>query len=301
MRRNRKARLGDRGFIAATLIPGLAPIFLFFFYPVIYALYVSFIKYDLTRPERNFVGFQNYYKVITSYYFWNSWRVTAEFAIASFVLVVVFAMLTALTLNQAFKGQKILQVLVLLPWAIPYVVGGSMWKWMFDATYGVLNAVLYGLGLIPSYQPWLVDPTIALILLIIAYVWSEAPLPTLLFLTGLQSVPQELYESGLVDGLNAWQRFRKITVTWLSPIILIVFIWETLLAIRQFDMVWVITGGKPGDATALISFFAWRETFSFLDFGRASALCYIIVAISIVFIYLYFRALKMGSLELKVR
>ena len=87
---------------------------------------------------------------------------------------------------------------------------------MFDATYGVLNGVLWQLGLIEAYQPWLVQPWTALFLLIIAYVWSEIPLPTLLFLTGLQSVPEELYESGLVDGLSAWQRFKNITVIWLK-------------------------------------------------------------------------------------
>jgi len=296
-----RGKLEKRLFIAATIIPGLIPIFLFFFYPIAYALWVSFHNYNLKIDDRSFVGLKNYAEVVTSYYFWNTMKITVIFAILSFLIIIALATGTALLLNERFRGQKILQVLVLVPWAIPYVVGGSMWKWIYNADFGLLNAVLLQLGAIQEFQPWLTYPNISLVLLVTAYVWSELPLPTLLILTGLQSVPEELYESALVDGASSWEKFRKITVEWLKPMFLIVFIWETLLAIRQFDLVWVITQGGPADTTALVSFFTWRETYSFLDFGHGAALSYIILVISVVLIYFYFKALRMGAVELKVR
>jgi ABC-type sugar transport system permease subunit len=151
-------RLEKKLFIAATIIPGLIPIFLFFFYPVAYAFWVSIHNFNLKILDRSFVGLKNYVDVVTSYYFWNTMKVTVIFAVLSFLMIIVLATATALLLNEKFRGQKILQVLVLVPWAIPYVVGGSMWKWIYNADFGLLNAMLLQLGVIHEFQPWLTNP-----------------------------------------------------------------------------------------------------------------------------------------------
>jgi len=292
----------DLRYVLIALVPALIFIFFSVIYPIVQAGYISVHNWDLVTPEdRDFVGLKNYINVVTGYYFWKSMGVTAIFASIALVLVVLFSFGFALLINKAFKGAKYLQVIVLLPWAVPYVVTGAMWKWIYDSNYGLLNGILLQLGLISEYQPWLTQPWAAMFLLIIAHVWTETPLPTLLILAGLQSVPRELYEAALVDSAKPFAQFRYITFVWLKPILLIVFIYETLMAIRAFDLIYVITAGGPADFTATISFFTYRETFLFLDFGRATALCYIIVGMGLILIFAYFKALKAGSLELQPR
>ena len=223
------------------------------------------------------------------------------FVIASFFLVVGLALGSALLLNEKFKGVKYLQVIVLLPWAIPFVVAGLMWRWIYDSNYGILNFALQSLGVIPSYQAWLTQPNPAMALLIVAYAWSEFPVSTLLILAGLQSVPKELYEAAVVDGARAFARFRRVTLVWLKPVLLIVFVYETLRAITVFDSIYVITKGQPADATAIISYYIYRYLFTFYDVGRASALSIIVLVVSGVLIYAYFKFLRIGSLELRAR
>jgi ABC-type sugar transport system permease subunit len=216
-------------------------------------------------------------------------------------IVVSLSLGFALLLNERFRGSSVMQVLILLPWAIPLVVSGTLWKWIFDANFGLANEVLLRLGMISSYQPFVVQQWPAMLMLLLAYVWVETPLPTLLFFASLQSVPQELYEQAKIDGASAWHRFKTVTFKWITPIFFIVLVYETLMDIRAFDLVYVVTAGGPADFTALISFFTYRQAFVYLDFGRATALSLTLVAISVLLIFLYYRLLRVGRLRLRIR
>jgi ABC-type sugar transport system permease subunit len=291
---------GDLKFILIGLAPALTPIFIFTFYPLGYALYTSTLHYDLKYPEDvYFVGFGNFLEVFNTYYFSNSARATAIFAAISVPLVVILSLALALLLSRPFRGVGFLQWLVLVPWAIPLVVSSSVWKWIFDSNYGLFNYFVTTLGFADSYQPWLTRPWSAMGVLILAYLWVQLPLPTLLFLAGIQSIPQELYEAAMIDGAKTWARFRAVTFTWLKPIFLIVAILSTILAIWTFDQVYVITAGGPADFTALISFYTYSEMFTFLNFGRASALAVLVMIVSIILIFAYFKALRIGRLRLR--
>ena len=297
-------RLRGRGalFIFLTTLPALAIITIFTLYPIAFALWSSFSFYDLTNPEKTgFAGITNYAGALQTTGFQHSVEASIVFVIASFFLVVGLALGSALLLNEKFRGVKYLQVIVLLPWAIPIVVAGLMWRWIYDSNYGILNFALQSLGVIPSYQAWLTQANPAMALLIVAYAWSEFPVSTLLILAGLQSVPKELYEAAVVDGARAFARFRRVTLVWLKPVLLIVFVYETLRAITVFDSIYVITKGQPADATAIISYYIYRYLFTFYDVGRASALSIIVLVVSGVLIYAYFKFLRIGSLELRAR
>ena len=295
-------RLGEKYFIPISLAPALAFIFLFTLYPLLFAVYVSFQKLDLRRPNLSgFIGADNYVDVFTRPEIQSSWAQTFIFAVMAVGIVVTLSLAFAILLNQTFRGSGCMQVLVLVPWAIPYVVSGTIWKWIFDPNFGLANELLFRAGLIDTYQPFIVQQWPAMFILLLAYVWVETPLPTLLFFAALQSVPQELYEQAKIDGASAWHRFRKITFKWIRPIFFIILVYETLMDIRAFDLVFVVTAGGPADFTALISFFTYREAFVNLNFGRATALSLTLVAISMLLIYLYYRFLKVGRLRLRIR
>lgn len=277
----------------AFIFPALMVIALFTIYPVLYAVRISFYRYVLTRPDsRPFIGLANFVEVLQSYYFRNSLQVTALYTVGAVAGVIIFGLGVALLLNQKLKTTGVLKVVILLPWAIPAVVSGLLWKWILNADFGMLNGILFRMGLIDSYIPFLADPTLAKISLVMAHVWKEGPLAAIFFLAGLQLIPRELYDSAEIDGGSRWQIFRNVTLPLLRPTFLVVLVYETMMAILTFDIVVVLTGGGPADSTALISWFAYAEIFRGLNLGHGIALSIIIAAMILVLIILYLRALQ---------
>ena len=282
------------------LLPALIPLFLFGFYPLGYAAYVSLFRYNLKYPTQyGFIGGKNYVDVTQMYYFIGSLTSSVIFAVVAIPIILFASLALAMLAAREFRGSGFLQWLILVPWGIPYVVAGLDWKWLFDSNYGLINDILLKLGVIESYQPWLTMPWPAMFAIVISFIWVTLPLPTLLFLAGIQSIPQELYEASQVDGAGALARFRAITFTWLKPIFLIVVILTTLSSIQVFDPIYVITQGGPADFTAMITFYTFLEMFNFLDFGHASALAFMIFIVSVLLIFAYFYALRMGRLRLR--
>lgn len=276
-----------------SILPAFLVIALFTIYPVIYAVRISFYSYLLTRPNSHpFVGLKNYGEVINSYYFTNSLSITTIYTVAAVVGVIIFGLLVAMLMNTKIKMANVLKIIILLPWAIPAVVAGLLWKWILNSDFGILNGVLYSLGLIKNYLPFLADPNLAKMSIIMAHIWKEGPLVAIFFLAGLQLIPHELYEAARIDGGGGWRLFRLITLPLLKPIFLVVLVYETMTAILTFDIIYVLTGGGPGDSTALISWFAYAEIFKGLNLGHGLALAIIIAIITLILIFLYLRSLR---------
>jgi len=291
--RLRRTYIGEKVYPYLSILPALLAIALFTIYPILYAARISVYRYILTRPkDRPFVGLQNFREVITSYYFHNSLRITAIYTVSVLVVLLVFGLLVALLLNSKVRMAYVLRTFILWPWAIPAAVSGLLWKWLLNSDFGALNGLLYTFGLITQYIPFLANPTLAKISLVMAHVWKEIPLVAIFFLAGLQLIPNELYEAAKIDGGGAWSTLRHITLPLLRPTILVVTVYETMVAILTFDEIYVLTGGGPGDATALISWFAYAEIFKSLNLGHGIALSLIIAAITLVLVLLYLRVLK---------
>jgi multiple sugar transport system permease protein len=289
----KKNRIFERVYPYGSIFPALVIIVLFTIYPVIYAVRISFYQYVLTKPNSHpFIGFKNFHDVITSYYFRNALANTAIYTVVAVIGVLLFGLVVASLLNSKIRSANVLKIIILLPWAIPAVVGGLMWKWVLNSDFGILNGILYSLGLIKSYIPFLGDPILAKISLIVANVWKEGPLAAIFILAGLQLIPNELYEAARIDGGGGLRLFRYITFPLLRPILLVVLVYETMTAILTFDIVYVMTGGGPGDATSLLSWFAYAEIFKFLNLGGGIALSIVIAIITLGLILLYLRALK---------
>ena len=292
---SRRQLVGGResGYAYLTLLPVLLIMAAFSLYPIGYSLYLSLHKEVLTDPLNHpFVGFQNFSNALHSYYLTSSLVSTGVFMLMAVPAVMVFGLLAALLLNEAFAGARILRVAILLPWAMPAVVSGIVWRWMLNGDYGILNSALFQLGIIHDYIPWLSQPALARMGLALAHVWREGPLAAIFLLAGLQTIPSDLYSAAAVDGAGRVAAFRRITLPLLRPTIVIVLIYETIVAATTFDLVYVMTGGGPADATSLISWYAYAEVFKFLDLGTGAALAFLIALLLLGVILLYLRVLR---------
>lgn len=261
-------------------------------FPILYSFYLSFFRLKLTRPQRvPFVWLDNYLEVLDAPVFWTALERTFWFTLMSVAAIALLALLVALLLNEAFRGRRLLGALLLVPWAIPSVANGLMWKWIYDSGYGALNGALFQLGLIDKYIVWLGDPAKTLPLIANTFVWKELPLAAILILVTMKSIPADLYRAAKVDGANLPQRFLHITLPSLRPGFMLVVIYETMMAVRHFDLFFLLTEGGPGDASHVLSWQIYVETFRNLSFGTGSALAYILAIATFLLAWFIIRTL----------
>lgn len=260
-------------------------------FPVLYSFWISLHDLKLTRPNRvPFVWFDNYVKIFSDALFWESVARTVSFTVMSVLAVMVIATLMAMLLNEDFRGRRILSAILLVPWAIPYVANGLMWKWIYDSGYGALNGLLMQLGFIDKYIVMLGDTDKTMGLITNAFVWKEVPLATILLLVTLKSIRADLYSAAKVDGANAWQRFVHITLPQLVPGFALVMIYESMMAIRHFDLFFILTEGGPADASHVVAWQVYVETFRKLAFGTGAALAYIMAVATFLLAYFVIRS-----------
>jgi multiple sugar transport system permease protein len=261
-------------------------------FPILYSFYISLFQLKLTRPGHTpFVGFDNYVTVLSDPLFWHAVERTVVFSVLSVVAIAVLALLAALLLNQDFPGRRVLSAVLLIPWAIPYVANALMWKWIYDSNYGALNGLLYQLDFINSYMVWLGDSDKTLALIANAFVWKEVPLATILLLVGLKTIPADLNAAAKVDGANALRRFVHITLPSLKSSFALVVVYETMMAIRHFDLFFVLTEGGPGNASNVVAWRIYVETFRNLSFGTGAAMAYVLALATLALAYAIIRAL----------
>jgi multiple sugar transport system permease protein len=229
-----------------------------------------------------FVGFENYAAIIGSQVFWRSMSVTMTFSIGFVVFSTLIGLAIALLLNQSFIGRGLARGLLIIPWATPWLVLGILWKWYADGSVGGLNAMLVALGIIDEYQDFLADPTSAMVLTILAAVWRQASFAGILFLAGLQTLPKQLTEAASIDGAGVWSRFTNITIPWLRPVLITVTVLNIIYAFLQFDVIFAMTGGGPGDSTQVLSLLIYRQLFVVTNIGLGSALAVILGIVALI-------------------
>ena len=260
-------------------------------FPILYSFWISLFDLKLTRPQRvPFVWFDNYGKIFHDPLFWESVGRTTSFTLMSVSAIMVIALLMSLLLNEEFRGRRILSAILLIPWAIPYVANGLMWKWIYDSGYGALNGLLLQLGLVDKYIVMLGDVDKTLGLITNAFVWKEVPLATILLLVTLKSIRADLYSAAKVDGANVWQRFIHITLPQLVPGFALVMIYESMMAIRHFDLFFILTEGGPAEASHVLAWQVYVETFRKLAFGTGAALAYIMAIVTFTLAFFIIRS-----------
>ncbi len=260
--------------------------------PILSTLYLSVFESSRgINMERIFVGFGNYTALLSDSVFWVTIGRTLYFTLVSVGLELVLGLAIAQLIHSHPPGWQFLRTSLIIPWAVPTIVNGTMWRWIYNADYGALNGLLLQLGLIDKYIPWLTKPDVAMNLVILADIWHSVPFIALILQAALATLPTDLEEAAAVDGANALQRFLLIRLPLLRPAILVALVIRTVEAFRVFDIIYVITNGGPAFGTVTISYLTYLETFSFGNVGRGSALSFLISIFTLIMAFIYIRVL----------
>lgn len=274
------------------VLPSLILILAISLQPIVSTLYYSL--FELQRgvgAQGIFIGLGNYIDLLTDQVFWQTIGRTLYFTVVSVGIELVLGLAVAQLIHSHPPGWKFLRTSLIIPWAVPTIVNGTMWRWIYNADYGALNGLLVQLGIIHKYIPWLTMPNVAMNLVILADVWHSVPFIALILQAALATLPVDLDEAAMVDGATARQRFLLIRLPLLRPAILVALIIRTVEAFRAFDIIYVITNGGPAFGTVTISFLTYLETFSYGHVGRGSSLSFLISIFTMIMAFLYIRFL----------
>jgi multiple sugar transport system permease protein/N,N'-diacetylchitobiose transport system permease protein len=281
------------------LIPAGIAVFGVIVYPLFRTLFISFFEVQsAVATVTPFVGFGNYLHAFTDGGFWAAMARTFYFTIVSTALELVFGLAIAWLLNAKLRFRWLLRAIVVIPWALPTIVNAAMWKGIYNAQYGALNALLSQLGIIDHYQVWLADPFTALNLVIIADAWKTTPLVAFFLLAGLTAIPGELYEAARMDRAGWFRTFRSITIPLLIPSIALVLVLRTVEAFKVFDIIYAMTRGGPANGTQTISYYTYVTAFSEQNYGLGSAISFIIVIAILALSAVYLRLLRRSEMSL---
>jgi multiple sugar transport system permease protein len=271
------------------MLPVILGLLLFYIGPMVASLYFSFTDYDMLSSAE-WVGLENYRTLVDDEIFWKSLRITLMYSAVSVPLVMLLALSLALLLNQKIRGVTFFRTIFYLPTVMSGVAVATLWKWIFNTDYGVLNLLLEKIGI--RGPSWLSDERWAIWALIIASLWTAGG-SMLIFLAGLQSIPADLYEAAEIDGAGAWSKFRNITVPLLSHVTFFNLVLGIIGALQVFTEAWVLTRGGPNNATLLLSVYLYRNAFEFLKMGYASAIAWVMFLIVLLLTLVVFRSAPM--------
>ena len=262
------------------------------FWPVISTFILSFFHVPTgINQVRTFVGFANYLEMLRDRLFWETIGRTLYFTVVSVGLELILGLGIAQLIHSRPWGWGFLRFSLIVPWAVPTIVNGAMWRWIYSADFGALNGLLLQLGLIDHYVPWLTLPDMAMNLVIVADIWHTMPFVALVLQAALAGLPEDLDEAAAVDGANAWQRFWHVRLPLLRPAILVALIVRTVDAFRVFDIVYIITSGGPAYKTLTITYLTYLNSFAFGKQGIGAALSFLISAFTIAMALIYIRFL----------
>lgn len=274
-------------------LPAIIIVFGIVFFPMIYALVMSFTSYKVSNPVMNFVGFRNYAKVLEDSEFWAAVGRSLIFTVGSLIPQIVLGLAMACLLNnRRLRCKMLFRGLAITPWLVPTVAVAMIFRWMFNDLYGIVNYMAIDMGLLSKPFAWLSDSVGAMVVLILANIWRGTPLLLTMFLAGMQGIPDDLYEAAQVDGANAWRRFKSITLPLLLPVLMVSGVLRFIWTFNFYDLPWVLTGGGPVDATQTTPIYAYKRAFSSYRMGEGSAITMLLFLILVVFAMVYFQLKK---------
>jgi len=269
------------------ILPALFFLALFLLWPTLYSLVLSVQRWDFLSPNRPFVGLENYRALLTSSEFSNSLRVTLLYVAASVPLRISLALLLAHLVLKETRLNRLLRGVYFLPVVSSSVAISLVWRYLFNTDAGLVNAAVTALG--GQKVPWLLDPQAALWAVIVVSVWQSLGYDVLLFIAGLQAIPEEYREAARLDGASPWRVFRHVTWPLLSPTTFFILVISVIGSFQVFSIVNVMTGGGPANGTDVLVNLLYRRAFVYFDIGRASALAVVLLFILLALTFLQFR------------
>lgn len=276
------------------ILPAVISLILLVTYPLLYGVYISFFNTNL-MTKWDFVGFAHYFKIFSDTKFFSKLLLTLNFTFWVVLGHFIVGTVLALVLNLNLKGQTLFRVILILPWLFPEVVVGLLWKWLFNPLYGLINATLISVGIIDQEISWLGNEKIAFIAVILVSIWKGFPMVMMLLLAGLQNIGKDLYEAASIDGATRSKSFWYVTIPSLMPVLGVTLILDTVWWFKHFNMIWILTGGGPGNATNVVSIDIFKQAFEYFQFGPASAMAVMVFIVCFLIGYGYRRVLGNGN------
>lgn len=280
-------------FVPVTLAPALIILAAYVYYPALYSLYLSLFKTRLYQTK-DFLGFGHYVSIFNDPLFWKALANTTLYSIGAIAGTIIVGLLIALILDSPLRGKDLFRTAFFIPYIIPFAAHALLWYWLLDPRYGLVNYLLGFVGIDPI--PWLTSREWVLPAFILIDIWKRAGFAMVLFLAGLQTIPDELYEAAVIDGASIWQKFRKITLPLLSPVTLFVVIMSFLHTFQLFVEPFVMTKGGPGNASVSVVYLIYQEGFRTLNIGRSSAMAVVLFLIIFILTILLMRRFDIEEL-----
>lgn len=257
------------------ILPAVIGTLIFIIIPVICSFGLSFTHWDLLNPIE-FVGFDNYKEIFSEPIFYKIFWNTIVFALSASILGVLIPLVLACILNSKIRGAEFYKTAYFLPFITPMIVIGVVWEWIFDPNIGLLNHVLH------LHINWLYDTNFAMPALIIVSVWKLIGYNMIIFLSALAGISQSMFEASKIDGANAFQTFKNVTVPLLSPTIFFVVIITAISSFQVFDLIYLMTQGGPLDSTNVLVYAIYKNAFEYFNAGKASAIAYVLFVVILV-------------------
>jgi multiple sugar transport system permease protein len=269
-------RIKDRHMWALFVLPGVLLLVLVLGFPAITSLSYSI------KPEKAGAAsytLSNYANLLKDPFFSKTFWNTAVFVFLSVASHIILGLAVAVVLNRALPARPLFRLIALLPWVVPDVVVGIIWKWMYDPIYGALNDVLLKIGFISTPVEWLSNPKLALFSVILVNLWRGFPFVMLILLAGLQAIPRHLYEAAAIDGATKIQSFFHITIPGLKKMIVVALALDIVWEVRRFGLIQAMTKGGPGVLTEVLSTYTYKQYFQFFRFEYASAIAVVMTVV----------------------
>ena len=288
----RRSRRRDLMVRCAFVLPAALYMLAFFGYPIVKNLVMSFQAYDFStffNGRAPFIGLDNYAATLTDPIFLRALGNTGLFTLGSLAGQFVLGLALALYFRRRFPLSGLLRSL-LLPWLLPMIVSAAVWRWILEQDNGALNRFLEGLGLISDPIPWLNSSDTALVAVILVNIWLGIPFNVVLLHSGLQAIPEEVYEAGALDGATGARSFAHLTLPLLRPVVSVVLLLGVIYTIKVLDLIIGLTGGGPANATQTLATRSYEMSFVEFDFGQGAALSNVLIAIALAFSIVYLRA-----------
>ncbi|MFC5521913.1 carbohydrate ABC transporter permease [Polaromonas jejuensis] len=273
----------------ALLSPAVLATLILVFYPMLQAAITSLYRNVLWKPrDVAFIWFDNYWAILHDPVAWSSLGRTVIWIGVTVPLQLLLGLVTALLLNQQFRWRGLARSLILIPWALPSVIIGLMWSWIYHPQVGVLNDLALRLGLLQAAIPWLAGPDTALYSIMVALIWQGFPFFAIMILAGLQTIPSNLYEAASIDGATTWQKFCAITLPGLKGVLVTAVMLRLIWVANSIDVIYVMTGGGPGYASQTLPLYAFKRTYASMDlgYGTALAVSFSILLLGLIVLYL---------------
>jgi multiple sugar transport system permease protein len=277
------------------LAPGVIVFTVFTVFALVFAFYLTFHDWNILQPAKPFVGLQNYRDMLHDEHYLRSIINTFYYTGGSVPLTMLLGMGLALLLNQPIKLLSLFRTIYYLPVVTPFVAAAILWKWLFNGSYGLFNFYLLKTHLIDQPLLWLADKNLAMPSIILMSVWGGAGFSMVVYLAGLQSIPDQLYEAAKVDGASAFQRLRYITIPMLRPTTLFLLVTGIIGSFQIFTQVYIMTNGGPAERTTTMVYFIYQAAFKFYDMGYASALAFGLFALLFVVTLAQLRLYRRGE------